>query len=191
MFYNCTKLKSIKISMYESLLIDASFAFSNCISLENVLLKGRLFNIESTENMFENCFNLTSINLIFLKNNLHLKVARGMFKGCFNLLEINFPDVSQLIFDLSLDLSSMFMGCTNLKNVTFGKINSIGFMESMFYDCKNLAYLNIYDLYTKNTLTFDYIFEGIEKKIEIEYDFEKTGPDLQLEINKNKKLPAE
>ena len=139
--------------------------------------------------MFENCIKLTSINLGFLKNNINLRMAKGMFKGCFNLLEINFPIVIET-FDL-LDLSKMFMGCTNLTSVNFEGSLLIDSMESMFYDCKSLTYLNIYNLYTNDARSFDYIFEGIEKKIEIEYDWEKTGTDLQLEINKNKKLSAE
>ena len=59
-------------------------------------------------------------------------------------------------------------------------------MESTFYDCKSLLYLNILNLKTRYTLSFANVFEGIEKKINITYNRTITGTDLQLEIKKIK-----
>ena len=189
-FYNCIKLKSINISMTNtSNLIDAGFAFSNCISLENINLPNNLIYLESTENMFENCIKLTSINLGFLEGDSKLNVTRGMFKGCSSLIEIIFPNIDAKKIS---DASELFLGCTNLTNANLeGLISDIDLMESTFYDCKSLINLNILNLDTKAVKSFEHIFEGIEKKMNITYNRVITGTDLQLAIKKNQKLQAE
>ena len=100
-------------------LIDASFAFSNCISLENINLLKELFYLKFTENMFENCIKLTSINLDYLRGDTSLNVTRGMFKGCTSLIEIIFPNINAIEI---LDISEMFMGCTNLISINFEEL---------------------------------------------------------------------
>ena len=59
-------------------------------------------------------------------------------------------------------------------------------MEQMFYGCKNLTYLNIYNLDTKSNefLGIDKIFEGIENKVRIEYNKTITHDSLEKEIEK-------
>ena len=169
-------------------LIDANFAFSNCISLEKVNLPNELIYLEYIENMFENYIKLASINLGFLQEDSNLSITRGMFKGCSSLIEIIFPPI--LIYKIS-DASEMFMGCANLTNINLEGIIQIGSMDSILYDCKCLKYLNIKNVNTMDNYNFQNIFEGIEKKIEIIYNKYITGPKLQLEIYKNKRLPVE
>ena len=171
-------------------LINAAFAFSNCESLEKINLPDQLISLETTENMFENCIKLTSINLGFIQSNSKLIITRGMFKGCSSLIEITFPSLE---VDVISDASEMFMGCTNLTRVNLEGLIAydMGFMESTFHDCKSLIYLNIKNLYTKAVESFDNIFEGIEKKLDVIYERGTTGTDLQLEINKNKNISTE
>ena len=116
-----------------------------------------------------------------------MKVTRGMFKNCSSLIEINFNRVHAHIFDAA----EMFMGCTNLTIANLSELRRMEFMESTFYDCKSLKYLNILNLFTKNVGSFDNIFKGIEKKMEIIYDRKITGTDLYLEIKKNQNLTEE
>ena len=54
----------------------------------------------------------------------------------------------------------------------------------MFYDCKNLTYLNIYNLDTRSIISFENIFKGIENKVVVQYDPMKTNKALQEEIQK-------
>ena len=113
-----------------------------------------------------------------------------MFKGCTSLIEITFPNISTLQI---LDASEMFMQCISLTSINLEglKIEYVNNMESMFYDCKSLKYLNIKNINTQDNHNCENIFEGIEKHIDIIYDKYIIGPNLQLEINKNKKLLAE
>ena len=78
------------------------------------------------------------------------------------------------------------MNCGNLKiaNLEGIKAERINYMESMFYDCKNLTYLNIYNLDTRSIISFENIFKGIENKVVVQYDPMKTNKVLQEEIQK-------
>ena len=87
----------------------------------------------------------------------------------------------------------MFMGYTNLTRVNLEGLRAVDmdFMESTFYDCKSLIYLNTKNLDTQGVESFDNIFEGIEKKLEVIYERGMAGTDFQLEINNNKNLSVE
>ena len=166
-------------------LIDASFAFSDCISLENVILPNEMILLQSTENMFANCSSLTSINLGFLRGASNLENCVGMFKSCSNLIEIDLPNIN-IRENVKINLSNMFRGCVNLIIANFEgvKANHIWLMNSMFNGCKNLTYLNIYNLDTRSVISCFNIFKGIEKKVEVDYDPGKTGQSLEEEIQK-------
>ena len=163
-------------------LINASFAFSGCKSLENIELSGEMISLELAENMFEGCYELTSMNIGFLKGSTKLKNLFGIFKSCFNLLEINFPSISAYYLR---DFSYMFYECSNLKSANLKGIDAerITNMDRMFYNCKNLTNINIYYLDTRNILSFDYIFEGV-KNVTVEYNPDITDIALQREIKK-------
>jgi surface protein len=68
----------------------------------------------------------------------------------------------------------MFKGCEKLTIVDLEGLQAMIYdsMEQMFYGCKNLTYLNIYNLDTKSNefLGIDKIFEGIENKVRIVYN---------------------
>ncbi len=56
----------------------------------------------------------------------------------------------------------MFSSCTYLKKINFGKLNfslSKSFQE-MFFDCKNLIELESSNFNTKNSLSFESMFNG-------------------------------
>ena len=182
MFYGCIELENIDFSINnESTLFNASFAFSGCISLKNVILPDRMIYLESTNNMFEGCSNLTSINLEFLKGASHLSTFSGMFKGCSNLREINFPEIGT---NLVMDMSEMFSGCNNLiiSNLEELRIEKILDMSAMFSGCKNLKYLNIYNIDTRNIASFDEIFKDVNENVTIVYNPNITDISLINEI---------
>ena len=105
-----------------------------------------------------------------------------MFQECTNLKEINFPNINAFLLN---DISHMFYKCTNLKSINMQGLKSeILYMNWMFSGCKNLKYLNIYNLDSRKLVSLESIFEGIENKINITYDPEKTSTTLQKAINK-------
>ena len=164
-------------------LIDASFAFLNCDSLESIILPNQMKSLESTNNMFQNCINLTYINLEFLKGASDWKSSISMFEGCISLNEIIFP--FKYVDELK-NTSRMFFGCSNLKSLNLEKLNtgSIICLDYMFSGCINLIYLNIYNLDTSENPDCYHIFEGVSKNIIIKYDRFKTGVNFQQEIDK-------
>ena len=78
----------------------------------------------------------------------------------------------------------MFSGCNNLiiSNLEKLRIELILDMSAMFYDCKNLSYLNIYNIDTRNIVSFDEIFKNVTKKVTIVYNPNITDISLQKEI---------
>ena len=178
-------MEEVNISMINAEnLIYADFAFSGCKSLKNVYLPDKMSHLKSTKNMFEDCSNLKTIDLEFLRMSPKLNDFNSMFKGCSNLTEVNFPNIEiQTIF---LSMANMFSECSNLKNVNMKGliIPQIMYMESMFSGCKNLQRINIYNLNTFFVIAVNFIFEGVEKKVEVEYNPKITGLKLQEEIKK-------
>ena len=134
--------------------------------------------INSTNNLFENCNELTYINLNFLNSATNWEKAEKMFSDCTSLIEVVFPEIkTKSLFDIS----NMFLRCTNLRNINLEGLNtnSIRYMISMFEDCKNLQYLNIYNLDTRTVNSFKNIFKGVGNNINIYFNSGITHPDLK------------
>ena len=187
-FNGCQNLKALDISMFNmDDLIDASFAFSDCQSLISVNLPEQMKSLESTNNMFKNCFNLTNINLGFLKGASRWKSSISMFDNCISLNETNFPFVDAILLK---NTSRMFLGCSNLKSINLYELNAgnINCMNFMFSGCKNLMYLNIYRFDTRNEPDCFNIFKGVPENITIINDRLKTGVRIKKEIDNITKI---
>ena len=80
----------------------------------------------------------------------------------------------------------MFSECINLKAVNMEGLTifEILQMEYMFYGCKNLERLNIKNINTEYLATLNYIFEGVVKKVKVEYNPNITCRRLENEIQK-------
>ena len=129
-FYNCTKLNEITLSIYtqssSSYYIypsNLSYAFYNCISL--VSLKFYYFNtsfVSDFSYMLYNCKKLKYFSFInsYLRNNLTTNM-KGMFQNCESLV--------------SLDLSLFYT-------------SKVEIMWDMFKNCKSLEYLDIHNFDT-------------------------------------------
>ena len=140
-------------------------------------------SLRKTVGMFENCYNLKSINLEFLKNANHLINTNEMFKNCVNLTEIEFPEIEthELLF-----ANEMFSGCISLTSINLEKlkIDNLKYITKMFYNCINLEYLNIYHLNTTKIVNADNIFGGIptSRAIKLKIDKNITGNILMEAI---------
>ena len=64
MFENCTNLKSLDLSHFNTLAVsDLSYMFNNCSSLESLKINFNTTKVVNMERMFSSCVNLTSLNL--------------------------------------------------------------------------------------------------------------------------------
>ena len=162
-------------------LIDASSAFLDCQSLENIDLPVQMNSLKLTDNMFKNCINLIYINLEFLSRAHQWTSSIGMFEGCISLNEINFPYVEA---NLLRNTSRMFSGCSGLTSINLEKFcaREITSLDYMFSGCINLIYLNIYNLDTRNDPDCYGIFEDVPKIKNITYNPIKTGSNFLEKI---------
>ena len=82
-------------------------AFSNCISLQTVMLSDNVWKIPT--DCFTNCPGLSSINL----PSKLTWVDNHAFQNCTSITELKFPKTLEMIYE------GAFKGCTALKTVTF------------------------------------------------------------------------
>jgi surface protein len=88
MFYDCTKLKGIKLSSPSNNLININCMFCNCINLTNVDLS--LFdtkNLEYMGGLFDGCGKLANIDLSSFDTR-NVKNMSYLFENCKNLTNI-------------------------------------------------------------------------------------------------------
>ena len=143
-----------------------SYMFSNCINLENVIIKDcnqEENAIKDIQGMFYNCISLTnfSFNYLYLDsigktiindhesclyNNINMSY---MFYNCTKLATINMG--SNSIQNIN-DMNHMFYNCNslssiNLKNIKTGELYSN--LSFMFYNCKELTSIELYSFNIK------------------------------------------
>ena len=160
---------------------NLDYMFYNCLYLEYLILPNKMPYIKSTNSMFENCHKLASINLVFLYQIYNWISAERMFKNCINLKELKFP--TRITYLRST--KEMFSGCTDLKSIDLGSFiadTNID-MSMMFYECKNLKFLNISTFDTRGVLYYNEIFKDVGKDIKIIYDREMMGENIQKQID--------
>ena len=115
MFYNCSSLTSIDLSMIDVSPSDMSYMFAYCYQLKDIIFEGLRFTtaLKYMSNAFRNCTFLVYADLYF-----HI--------------------------DYVEDMSFMFYGCISLTNIsilsfsTNNTVNSSKYMNYMFYDCRSL-----------------------------------------------------
>ena len=181
-FYNCYKLTSLNLSSFNlSFIKDASHMFYNCTDLKYVKLPNNIFSIYETNYMFENCYELTSLNLGFLENAKKWSSARGMLKNCKALKNIEIPSVTP---NLLTKVDEMFSGCTDLEIINFEKLEAINILNiaRMFYHCEKLEYLELSKFNTLKVRNLTGVFEGVNKKVEIIYNENITDKEFLKEI---------
>ena len=181
-FYGCQALTSLNFSSFDFKSVsNLDYMFYNCLYLEYLILPNKMPYIKTTNSMFENCHKLASINLVFLYQIYNWISAERMFKNCINLKELKFP--TRITYLRST--KEMFSGCTDLKSIDLGSFiadTNID-MSMMFYECKNLKFLNISTFDTRGVLYYDEIFKDVGKDIKIIYDREMMGENIQKQID--------
>ena len=172
-FYGCRKLESVvfsdsllyigakafsrcglqSISIPNSVIEIGSWAFSNCSLLSEVVLPDSLYQGTIPYAIFENCTNLTRVEL---PSYIDI-IGSEAFKNCSSLESIELPT---MIVEIG---SEAFSGCSSLTeaNLLLGSGAIVG--SSAFYNCCNLKRLVInapysYSLY--NVYLKSHAFEG-------------------------------
>lgn len=143
--------------------------------------------------MFENCQNLTSIDLTHFNTSNVTNMAR-MFSNCYKIKTLNFST-----FDTSkvTDMRSMFAQChsiTLLSLTTFDTSN-VTSMISMFDGCINLLGVNMSTFNTNNVESFDGMFAYCYTILSIDFsNFHisntATVSNMFIQVNQNVKITS-
>ena len=185
-FSNCRKLTSLDLSSFNlSHIIDASNMFNNCTDLKYVELPNKILSIHLTNYMFENCYNLKSLNLGFLENAQNWSFAYGMFKNCKSLKNIKIPNVTTYLLG---QVGEMFSGCTDLETIDFKQLETLNIlnMSWMFYQCEKLKHLDLSKFNTKKVRKVTGVLDGVPRNVNIIINESITGENFLLEIQKLK-----
>ena len=185
LFYYCTSLEEVNLSGTNLSKVEtASAIFVDCpvkkinaggiilndkttgifkntyngrVALEEIsLANANLKNVTDMSRMFENCDNLTYIDLRTLDLST-IKNMSYMFSDCDNLETVIFGETSAVNV---ADMSYMFNGCRNLRVADFSGVStgSVKNMAYMFYNCSMLDSLNFGKFNTELLQNLDYTF---------------------------------
>lgn len=88
-------------------------------------------NLKSTESMFVNCDNLTSVPMFDMS---HVENTTTMFSGCPKLVSVPEYDLSSCT-----KAQSMFSGCSSLTSAPLKNTGNIANMYGMFTQCKQMT----------------------------------------------------
>ena len=113
---------------------------------------------------------LTSIKGIEYLNTVNTTNMSSMFENCKQLTSIN---VSQFNTSKVTNMISMFYGCEKLKKLDLSSFDTenVTDMSDMFYNCKALTSLNVSGFITKNVTSMAYMFYHCEKLSSLSLSF--------------------
>ena len=158
MFFNCSSLKSINISGFNTINVEnMNSMFSGCILLESLnLLNFNTIKVKHMSKIFEGCRSLKSINLSGF-NTINVENMNSMFAQCISiesiiLLNFNTQKVK--------DMAKIFEGCRALKSIDLSNFvtTTTENMNSMFAHCTALESLNLSNFDTTAVQSMDYMF---------------------------------
>lgn len=135
MFMNCSSLKTIDTSKFNTAKVkDMQFMFYNCSSLQTLDVSNfNTSNVTNMTNMFYNCKLLKNIDLANFDTSKVTDFSR-MFLGCSNFTTLNLSS-----FDTSKawNMAWMFRDCTKLKTITGSDkwVTGTAKANGMFLNC--------------------------------------------------------
>lgn len=158
-FYNCTVLKSVKLT--DSVKRIGDFSFGHCSELTEINLN-KVENIG--ERAFFNCKKLSDVAFENLTD-----IGNYSFYNCAAISKISLPksmkNIGSYVFQnctslKSADLgnaitvsSGMFYGCVCLENVNLE--NAVNIENYAFYNCNSLTYINLDNAINIKDCAFD------------------------------------
>ena len=160
--YNITSTSGFtKIMSYQENLINLS-DFDMYINLTKVQpmtkfgYKSDYYNINDVIYKFPS-LGKYKIKIIFNKT---LTSMKKLFENCYNLISINFSetfDTSHV-----LDMQHLFSNCKNLEYINISSFNTslVGYMWNMFYGCQSLTSLNLSNFDIRNAFSLQSMFHA-------------------------------
>jgi surface protein len=194
--YNHTFLKkgehNILMSLKHTGLTSGKMMFSNLTHLISINFTSDFgkINMKNMSGMFNNCFNLKSIELSYLKTD-DVKDFSFMFYKCTSLESLN---LSNFNMQKVLNISYMFSNCKSLKEISLKSFatNNVKDMTGLFYGCSSLPIIDLSKFNTQNSVNMSYMFGGCSelKSINISSFDTKKVKDLSYMFNNCSSLKA-
>lgn len=134
MFGNAVNLKVIPSACSFISLLDGSSQFMNCTNLINAPAFGA--QIKYANNMFRNCYNLTTIQNIVMNNVINIE---DMFYQCNNLINLGYlNNLGRSFYYNTLDDSNINIQTLNLQAAANLSYNSIKNVIAGMYNLKSI-----------------------------------------------------
>ena len=131
-----------------------------------VIMKWNTYPI-STKGMFQNCINITEIDLTQFDLTL-IKNMQNMFLHCYSLTSIKFGNYHTFSLEY---ISRIFNDCYKLISIDLSMFDTsnVGNMDNMFLNCRSLESLNLTNFKTDKATSFNRMFMGCEnlKKLDL------------------------
>ena len=133
-------IDSIYINSNRQEQISQRYSFNQSDNLVEIIFKDNT-NLNSLNNMFQNCINIIEIDL----SNFVISSVNSMdfmFSGCSSLTSIN---LTNFVTSSVTSMQFMFTGCSSLKSLDLSYFitSSVTVMQEMFSGCKSLTYLDL------------------------------------------------
>jgi len=160
MFYDCPSLKSIDLSLFNSInLINTCSMFKKCSSLESVNLSSfYTTNINNMNYMFSSCSSLKFVDFSSF-NTFNVITMDNMFSYCSSL---EFLDLTSFNTNNVENMSCMFCDCSSLKLIDLSSFNTniVKTMNCMFNECKSLKSIDLSSFSSNNVLSVRMMFNN-------------------------------
>ena len=155
-----------------------SWMFQNCINITEIDLShingDDILKGNSIRYMFDNCFSLTSINFGNFFKGVRWSWMEGIFSNCFSLLSL---DLSKMDTSYITNFDKIFFNCSSLTSLDLSNFNTwnVETMQSTFENCSSLKYIILKNSVkgNNNYFSYDNIFKG-------------TPPDIIVCVNQKK-----
>lgn len=150
-FYNNNNLTRVNFGNFDtSNITDMGLMFNNCSNLTEINL-GNNFNtsnVTSMSSMFEGCSKLKTLDLGAKFNTVRVSNMSGMFAGCSSLTQL---DLGAKFNTIRVDnMSRMFASCSLLTQLDLGSnfdTSNVTNISSMFSWCRSLTQLDLGDMF--------------------------------------------
>ncbi len=135
--------------------------YTVCSNLEKVIFMPSFADVRptSTQNWFNQCVKLTTIEGMENLNTSEVTNMSQMFCNCTSLADI---DLSHFDTQKVTNMSNLFMGCSALGSLDLSNFQTVNVtnMSGMFYNCATLSALDLSPFLTNNVTNMRSMFQG-------------------------------
>lgn len=149
--------------------------FAGCTNLTQIQNPSNMnvVNVVSAKNAFKDCISLGNIDITSW-NTSNIVNMNGMFDGCSSLQTIN---LNNFITTNVEDMSKMFRNCSSIDNLTFNTISTakVRNMSEMFSGCASLKNLDLNRLVTSNVTDMSSMFSNCTSLVSLNISYLDTS----------------